>query len=1183
MIRPSIAAEDEALTPSPSDVHAQAEPLADESIAPNEGPSVMREVLAAPFRGVESAVRNAYNGVDYITGDALPDYNGDKKTNFLGNSQTMPGAVIENVTQFLTAFVPVVGVAGRAAGALGLAGKAATVAGGMGAGAFADFVAFSGHEDRLSNLIEKYPQLSNPVSAYLSAKDDDSEAEGRFKNALEGLALGALVDPLAAALKSMAHVRKVKVGELSADAAKKLVGAAEGRVASGVKTVRMAEADKSVAATIKAKPEIADLSTSLSEIKLDDLGGGGLFQSPEKDIGRFIDSPAEVDALLESTSRKRMEAELASGAARSETIEVRSQRVAGVYAELVGSDTNTVLATLEANSTDLLHATYKAEAGAVAMLKVANEAAFYAKLAAEGKVAPGFETVEQTMLQSLKSQEVLSALVTNVKQSGTIVGRALNARKFIKSAEVQSTELARAMVDQFGGSKFISKELEKVALAGASENAMDAARGVSALVGQQLSVGSRVLRAHNEYWINAILSGTKTSFINTLGNATTTLYQPLEQAIGSLFQKDSKAVSASLRNYRYLANSVGDSWKFFMRSLKENKSVLLDDSRVVDLQRGNAIDAAKLLKDGVASQGFVAEAKAVAAGGEGNMLSHFVNFMGESTRMPTRLLTATDEFFKQINYRAAAKTELHYRGLNQGLSGEALDSFIEENFSRIITDGGSRLSEGAVIREGIAQAEAKGLQGKAQSDFLRDYVGKNYDAKKSALAENFDVTGLAQGVAEEATFTRPLGDLGKGVQNFAASHPITQLLIPFVRTPTNIVKYFGQRGLGITTYLPGIGRLQARNLAELTSENALVRSRAAGRIATGSAIVSMAGLTAASGRITGKGPMDEHERKLLMQTGWQPYSVKFDSSEGPVYVSYQRLDPFATFFGLIADWSEQAKRMDPQQTDVLQGTLTAMATAVSNNITNKTYLASLAQAIDAINQPDRKFATWSRARVGSYVPSIMAQWGSVTDDGQSMRELRGFFDGAINRIPGAQGMLEPKRNVLGEPVDSALASTPLSAVNPFTVTKAKNDAVFTELAKFHHGIQPPSPLTNGNVNLLLHKTEAGQTAFDRWQQLTGEVSLGGHTMRESLSRLIKNSAYQKLPLTSPADGIDSPRLAEVKRVINTYRRAALYQLQKEVPSVRQAIRSSMEAQVAIRRGDKATALASVNAVIQAAQ
>lgn len=106
---------------------------------------------------------------------------------------TVTGGLIKGVSQFLTGLALVK----RPLGALGLPTQAAGAGGyALSAlkGAGANFIAFDPHQQRLSNLIERFPQLSNPVTQYLQSKPDDNAAEGRFKNALEGLGLGVLAD-----------------------------------------------------------------------------------------------------------------------------------------------------------------------------------------------------------------------------------------------------------------------------------------------------------------------------------------------------------------------------------------------------------------------------------------------------------------------------------------------------------------------------------------------------------------------------------------------------------------------------------------------------------------------------------------------------------------------------------------------------------------------------------------------------------------------------------------------------------------------------------------------------------------------------------------------------------------------------------------------------------------------------
>lgn len=126
---------------------------------------------------------------------------------------TTVNGIISTIGQFV---VPFAG-AGKAMGAAKLGTnvaasfpKAAKIARPMIQGAIADFSAFDGHEARLSNLIESVPALQNPVSEYLAASEDDSELEGRFKNAVEGLGVGAAADGLFKCLSAVKAARKAR-------------------------------------------------------------------------------------------------------------------------------------------------------------------------------------------------------------------------------------------------------------------------------------------------------------------------------------------------------------------------------------------------------------------------------------------------------------------------------------------------------------------------------------------------------------------------------------------------------------------------------------------------------------------------------------------------------------------------------------------------------------------------------------------------------------------------------------------------------------------------------------------------------------------------------------------------------------------------------------------------------------
>jgi len=216
------------------------------------------DIAAAPFRGLAGAAEGVYDLADWVLQDWLPD----AEDNFgLGHSQTMAGGLVEGMSQFLTGFVPGMGLVGWAGRGLGVASKmgkggqilkagsvtraaqAATAAGKFKkakaiewggqfgkasiAGGIADMTVFDAHEQRLSNLLQMYPSLQNPVSEFLAADPNDSEMEGRLKNFLEGGILGFAVEPFVMGLKSIKAARSAKSAGVDPEKAVSLVMGAE--------------------------------------------------------------------------------------------------------------------------------------------------------------------------------------------------------------------------------------------------------------------------------------------------------------------------------------------------------------------------------------------------------------------------------------------------------------------------------------------------------------------------------------------------------------------------------------------------------------------------------------------------------------------------------------------------------------------------------------------------------------------------------------------------------------------------------------------------------------------------------------------------------------------------------------------------------------------------------------------
>ena len=87
------------------------------------------------------------------------------------------------------------------------------------------------------------------------------------------------------------------------------------------------------------------------------------------------------------------------------------------------------------------------------------------------------------------------------------------------------------------------------------------------------------------------------------------------------------------------------------------------------------------------------------------------------------------------------------------------------------------------------------------------------------------------------------------------------------------------------------------------------------------------------------------------------------------------------------------------------------------------------------------------------------------------------------------------------------------------------------------------------MDLTQFESRSGQSAYDRWLELHGSVKIGGKTLKDSLSRLIRSRSYKKLPYESVEDLDKSPRVNAINRVVAKYRAKAFSQMLREFPEV----------------------------------
>ena len=161
--------------------------------------------------------------------------------------------------------------------------------------------------------------------------------------------------------------------------------------------------------------------------------------------------------------------------------------------------------------------------------------------------------------------------------------------------------------------------------------------------------------------------------------------------------------------------------------------------------------------------------------------------------------------------------------------------------------------------------------------------------------------------AQTNTFTKDLGadTVGGGYQKIVNGFPLLRQITPFVRTPVNIFDMqWIEAHLGFVK----------KNMRERLKDPA-TRSQARGELLLGNSII-IGTLALLQIIFTGGYNPNPIIRRQQMDSGWQPYSIKWNDK----YISYERLDPFAMIIGITADYNQlYAEATEDERNQLAEG------------------------------------------------------------------------------------------------------------------------------------------------------------------------------------------------------------------------------------------------------------------------
>ena len=1004
------------------------------------------------------------------------------------------GKAVQGISQFVAGFIGA-SAALKTLKPLTRVGKVGKAAG---TGAVVDFTVFDPQEERLSNLLQEVPALSNPVTDFLAADPKDSNAEGRFKNAIEGLGLGVAVDGLVLGVKTLRQARIARLRQEEIAKAREVAGVEAERPKvdeTAFRNLGDDSPDAPLVGVAKKAPEAPETALVPSgapvkggaqpeQLKAARAAAATEGVKPEDVVGELgvprgtepgqvyinfarINAPEDVQTVIKDMADKF-----------APQIDV-ARRGVRTFAEIE-------LDAQQVNAWDVLVARRKgdplnAEQSVAARQLWAASADKLSQVAKEASANPS----EANLFAFRKMLATHYAIQNEVIAARTETARALASWRIPAGGSAERFRDISQALEANGGSEVtrdMADRVAKLANAGMYEELDNFV---------QRGVWARTRDAMQEAWIMGLLSGPKTHIVNAMSNTAVVFMQMYER-------KAAEIISSILGNSGGVqAGEAMTQWFGLTQSWKDGLRYAAKSAKTGEV--GFGMSKVELPRTGsITSEAFNLSS--------GTWAGRAVDGIGNIVRIPGRALAASDEFFKTIGYRM----ELNAQALRQA-AGE--------------------VHAGVIPADGIKARVAELLENPP---------------------ENLRMSAVDQALYQ--TFTNSPGKLAQGLQSLKAQFPALTVILPFVRTPANILKYTFER----TPLAP----LMSSVRADIAAGGAR-QDLALARLSTGTALMMVAADMAMSGTVSGSGPKDTSERQALERTGWQRNSIKV----GDRWYAYNRLDPAGSLLGLAAEMVEILNNSEDEDTEEGVGEAAVAAIAsISATVMSKTYLSGIADLFEAISDPKRYTETFVQRLVGSTVPAIVGEAARTADP--YSREVFGMLDAIKRRTPGLSDDLPLRRDIWGRPVtyQSGLGWA-YDVFSPIYTKPAKAEPIDDEMLRLGKAVSMPSKkATFQGVNIDLNNYP---DAYSRYVELAGnELKHPNYDMgaKDLLNAVVSGEHFLSEIYDQGTDGADGTKAEIISSIVSEYRKIAREQVLQEFPEIQGEIDYFIQTQQDMQSG-----------------
>lgn len=968
----------------------------------------------------------------------------------LGETETFAGGATQAVTQFVAGFL--------GAGKLLTGVKALTTTGKVtkaaAQGAIADFSSFDPYEDRLSNLIQSQPALENPITEYLAASEDDEALEGRFKQSLEGLGLGVAAEGLFKAVRLIKQARKVKadVTQIASD-------------------LTPTQAVDNVGSEIADDIAPAQLTDNAEPI-------------PRAEDEVTLNVTDDVNTIKDDSNVSN-NIEAAGTQSRAAMVRIKDDQAAEFQEAILNDDIDTALTKADFNF-DNIESTAdvkqlfqqtseffasnidEAKRGRISHEQTAELAEMIGKKWDEGDTFELGRNVRGLDSQVLVSRSLLVKSAEKTRElamaaKGGDQAALLALRKHIVvhtsiQAQVKGvqSEIARALgAMKINANSDMARAAQIDQVLNDMDGKIDAALANKLATADDIQVNklirrslfTKTIEALHEYWVAMLLSSPATHMVNLTSNALVTINGVAERKLGAMFssarigianatgRQTPEDVIAHEEATQMLYGFIQGSKDALRLASKEGKPV----GTVYQAAYQNRGITDPVLKHEHYSEKISSESLGF---DENSLKGKTVDAVGKVVRMPFRVLGAADEYFKTIN------TRMHLNSL------------------------------------ALRQAKSKGLKG---ADLDREVAKLVDEPSEEMLTEAIQY-------ARTATFTDELSPQMKTLNSLRQSNIVFRTVVPFLKTPANIVRWTYHR-------TPGINMLMGQ-IKEDFAAGGSRRDMALSKTTMGASLYATAGMLVAAGKITGAFP--ENERKARLANGEMEYSFVFTNDEGEKeYLHFGRTDPFAMFFGIAADAHAVLASTDDEIT--IDEVTSGLVAAVYNNVLSKTWMSGISDVLAALDQPERQGSYYIQNLLKTFAVPRMVSWLRKEVD-PHMRETITLLDTLKNEIPWLSNELAIKYSALGEPItykDSLMFA--------FNKSEGTNDPIYNMMTEVgYHPSKIPTSIDGVELTGPQHSAweqKAGQNALPQLYQYSQNpdfLALDSDTKKEWISKAFRD-------------------------------------------------------------------------------